>query len=374
MDVAHVTTVHNAMDARIFWKQARTAAAAGLATVVIGPHDGAEVIDGVVIHAIPRPRWRLLRRLLSPIRALVIATRLKARIVHIHDPELLPAALILKVLGYRLVYDIHEYYSEILTARLAEGPLKRISRATISAAIERVPSRLVDAVVFPTNALKNAICGDPRAVVLVNHIRVETARISVEEPSGVDHDLVFMGSLSPFRAQPLLRMLELILHSRPEARLLLLGIPDATKEWMLAHAPTEAVRRAMTFHPKVPHDQVPRVIARARVGFNYHPMERRFLVAIPMKVYEYMAAGVAVVTTRFPELEQQLVDGRDVVFVDGDDQEAYAAAVVRLLENTAERERIANNGRSRINADINWEASEAPKLLALYAKLMTQDD
>lgn len=368
--VAHLTTAHDALDSRIFYKECRSAAAQGFETILIGAHSQPEVVDGVRIVPIPRSRIRLWRRIFGPFHAFVAALESRAEIVHFHDPELIPAAIILKLLGRKIVYDIHEYYSEIQGYRIPEGISRLLLRRLLSALIEKGPSRIFDAVVFPTYALRDAIYAGPRAEVLVNLLPRSAIASNETLSNEKRYDLVFSGTMSSFRAGPTMEMMAHILAERPSARMLFLGLHPETVNWMIANAPSESVRNSLVFHPRVSHSEVAGILALARIGFDYHPMQRRFQVAIPMKVYEYMAIGLPVVTTRFPELERQLGDGVEIVFVEGDDQRDYARAILDLLADPDRQARLARAGHARLLSDLHWENSEAPKLYALYARLL----
>jgi glycosyltransferase involved in cell wall biosynthesis len=238
--------------------------------------------------------------------------------------------------------------------------------------LEKGPAYFFDAVVFPTYALRDAIYAGPRAEVLVNLLPKRALQQDIDPDQKRDHDLVFVGSMSPFRAGPAMEMMVHILAERPNARMLFIGLPEATVSWMLTHCPSDAVRSAMTFHPRVPHLEVSRVITRARIGFDYHPMERRLQEAIPKKVYEYMDVCLPVVSSRFPELERQFRANEEIIFVDGDDQRNYARAVLDLITDSDRRARLAAAGRKRLESGLNWEDSEAPKLITLYNRLLKQ--
>jgi glycosyltransferase involved in cell wall biosynthesis len=74
----------------------------------------------------------------------------------------------------------------------------------------------------------------------------------------------------------------------------------------------------------IPHRSVPRFLQGARVGII--PFKRNNLIDAvhPLKLYEYLAAGLAVVATRWTELERI---GAPVALTDSTDQ--FAQAVVR---------------------------------------------
>ena len=110
--VVHLTSVHRPRDVRIFHKEARAVAAARAAT----------------------PGWRRRacrcagRGASPPAGGWRGAARARdADLYHVHDPELLPAALWLaRATGRPVVYDVHEYLGQTTrTKRWLPGPLRR---------------------------------------------------------------------------------------------------------------------------------------------------------------------------------------------------------------------------------------------------------
>lgn len=99
-------------------------------------------------------------------------------------------------------------------------------------------------------------------------------------------------------------------------------------------------------------------------------MERRFEVAIPTKIYEYMACRLPVVCTLFPEVAEQFENGREIILLTGDDQKAYAAAVLELLADPEKARRIGDAGWRAVSERVNWESSEMPKIRTVYAELL----
>jgi len=61
MKVVHLTTVHPPFDTRIFHKQAKTLVRAGYDVTLIAQHNKNELVDGVKIIALPKPRSRFTR-------------------------------------------------------------------------------------------------------------------------------------------------------------------------------------------------------------------------------------------------------------------------------------------------------------------------
>jgi len=60
-EIVHLTTVHLPFDTRIFHKEAKTLVKAGYDVSLIVQHDKNELVDGVKIIALPKPRSRFTR-------------------------------------------------------------------------------------------------------------------------------------------------------------------------------------------------------------------------------------------------------------------------------------------------------------------------
>lgn len=368
-DLVHVTTVHSALDSRIFYREALSAHKSGLRTVVIGPSQGHGLVSGINVVSLHKSNVKFIRRLFAPFAALRQILILRPVVVHFHDPEILPVAFLLKLLGYKVVWDIHEYYSEVLTVHIQNAPLRALKRAVVSAFVEKIPCAFLDRSVFPTKALRAAIHDKNDAVACVNLLPTDVFP-AFEGAISKDFDIIFMGTMSPFRAGPFLELVGLLCKQRAGFKAALLGVSLETQNWMRINATSTDVFSAITFLPRVPHAEVATVLRRARIGFNYHPMQRRFMVALPMKVYEYMACGLPVVCTRFPELADQVTKD-EMVLVEGDDQAKYAAAIIELLEDPAKLESMARAGELAVRSRLNWEMSEAPKLISMYRELLS---
>lgn len=368
-DVVHVTSAHSALDSRIFYKEAVSASSLGFRVAVVGPAKHKERKHGVDIIPIRKSSNRLLRRLFGPLNILKIILMNRPRIVHFHDPEIIPVSLVMKLCGIKIVYDIHEYYSEIQSLRLSAGILRSFVKRLSSIFLERLPCKLFNYVVFPTKRLREAICVSDRTGSLVN-LLPQALIPEYKFDENPEYDLVFMGTISPFRAGPLMEMMQLILDRRPNTKLMMLGTKQETVDWMRQNCPSKQVWASMIFHKKVPHNEVFSVLKKAKIGFNYHPMEPRFEVAIPVKIYEYMASGLAVVSSYFPEIGEQFVNNSEIVLVKGDDQYLLAKSVLELLTGPEKLQKMSKSGYDAVLNRVNWDLTEAQKLGELYHRLL----
>jgi glycosyltransferase involved in cell wall biosynthesis len=337
----HLTSVHRPRDVRIFHKEARAVAAAG---------GHAEV-------AAPRVPLRRARRLAAGWR---LARRARARdadLYHVHDPELLPAALWLaRATGRPVVYDVHEYLGQTArTKRWLPGPLRR-PVALAAERAERLGARRLAGVVTANEdlAARFAAAG-ARAVSVTNSPWSD----AFPEPAAMPAEpvVLYVGGLGPLRGLEVMRR-AFPLVDVPGARLVLAGPGDP------GVLPPGAVHLGV-----VDHSEIPALLAAARVAWI--PLQRHgnYDRAVPTKLVEAMAAGRPVVAGDLGRMGAMVRDAGCGLVVPPDDVEAHAAALTRLLADPAEAGRMGAAGRAAFVDGLGFEV-QARGLTALYAEVL----
>jgi glycosyltransferase involved in cell wall biosynthesis len=114
------------------------------------------------------------------------------------------------------------------------------------------------------------------------------------------------------------------------------------------------------FSGAVPYERVPALLAEATVGVapfdtTRHPALRAAgFFWSPLKVYEYMAAGLPVVTTDLPPLNRIIRAGQEgELFAEGD-VAALARALERLLRDPSRASALGRAARERVVAHYSW--------------------
>src|SRR5205085_12683416 len=103
--------------------------------------------DGVRLHGLRVSPGRLRRMTSTVLGAYRMARSLRADVYHLHDPELVPAGLLLRAAGAQVIYDVHEHLpQQILSKPWVHARLRR-SLAALADAGERAAARLLSAVV-----------------------------------------------------------------------------------------------------------------------------------------------------------------------------------------------------------------------------------
>ena len=76
----------------------------------------------------------------------------------------------------------------------------------------------------------------------------------------------------------------------------------------------------------------------------------------PLKVFEYMAMSLPVVTVDVPPLNTIARHEREGLLYPPGDVDLLAAHIRRLMEDAALRERLGAQGRERVVAHYSWQA------------------
>ncbi|GAB4337198.1 MAG: glycosyltransferase family 4 protein [Dehalococcoidia bacterium] len=371
--IAVLTSVHPPGDTRVFYREARSAVAAGHDVHLVAPGAMDGTVEGVHCHRLLRFGGRPGRPLRWPV-LFWKAWRLGADVYHIHDPELLPWAVLFRWARRRpVIYDCHEFVAEdIRTKHWIPRPLRR----PLAAAFDRFEgwaARRLDGVIAVTEEMADRFRRVQPETVLVRNL---PALEPLPDPAPARQPVVIHSGL--MNAERGLAILEetarLVRERHPEARFVILG----PVEWFgvparLRDMPADGwAAVGVEFAGTVPYPEVHGRLLRAAIGWlPRNPTARNNLLAWPNKLAEYMAAALPVVASDLPTQGRVVREEACGIAVEPMSPHAHAGAICRLLDDPAEARRLGENGRRAAAQRYNW-ASEARTLLALYSRLAGQ--
>jgi len=125
------------------------------------------------------------------------------------------------------------------------------------------------------------------------------------------------------------------------------------------HARELGVAERVELRGHVPYNQVPTVLSGASVALLPLPDEPvARLFTSPLKLFDYMAAGVPIVASDLPALREVLQHGRNALLARPGDPDAFAAAVRLLLADPELARRLGQQARADV-AGYSWSARAA---------------
>lgn len=172
----------------------------------------------------------------------------------------------------------------------------------------------------------------------------------------------FLGTLKPWHGLDVLVDAFARLHrERPRTRLLLVG-EGGERERVEADLAARGLGGAAVLAGAVAPERVAAWLASMDVGTA--PYATHNVYFSPLKVFEYMAAGLPVAASRVGQLAELIEDGRTGALCPPGDAAALAAALRRLCDRPALRAALGARARRTVLRDHTWDAV-ARRILAL---------
>lgn len=213
---------------------------------------------------------------------------------------------------------------------------------------------------------------DPKKVVVIpngiNGERFERAPdvTAAKQALGLQGRLVlgFTGFVRDWHG--LDKVLDLIAADPPDSQRHLLVVGDGpARTGLESQARALGIAQRVTFTGIIGRDDVARYVA----AFDIALQPAVVAYASPLKLFEYLALGKAIVGPAQPNIEEILRQDHNAVLFDPANPEGLAHAVSRLCEDTTLRTRVAENAHRTIeDMQLTWGAN-ARKVVSLFGEL-----
>ena len=365
--ICMLTSVHSPFDTRIFQKEARTLRQAGYRVTLVAPCRMDETVDGVRIRCVPKPRSRWRRMTVTVWRVLREGLRTRARVFHFHDPELLGMGWILKALGKRVVYDVHEDVPrDILAKEYLPAWLRRVISRLYNS-LEKHISRQFDAVIVAREDIVPSFQRFRVPCVISNYPILSLFRTSARNPPVGPVRAIYVGGISEDRGITELVQAVSLLGADVPLHLDLYGTFSSTAY--------EGTVKSMSGFRRAAHGgwidyaRIPERLADADVGVVCFLPDPNNINSGPTKLFEYMAAGLPVIASRFPSWREIVEGNRCGLCVDPADSEDTARALRWIVDHPDQRREMGRRAREAVERRYNWE-SEGRRLTELYRTLL----
>jgi len=367
--IVHLTSVHSPFDTRIFHKECRSLVKAGHTVTLIAPHHCNETVQGVHIVAFPKVKGRL-QRILSACRVYRKALQENAELYHFHDPELIPIGLLLRLSGKKVVYDIHEDLPRSLHA-ISRNYIPKFLKYPLSWLTERIEnltSAQFSGLITATSTIHDRFKDINKYTIVVNNypLQEEFELLSNTEWTDRTEAIAYIGVIAKERGiVEIIKAIGLV-NCHRQVGLDLAGVisPSTLAEELKEMEEWHCVN----YRGMLDRSQVVQLLDKVRIGLVVLHSAPSFVVSLPVKMFEYMAAGIPIIASDFP-LWREIVESANCgLLVDPLNPQVIAEAIQYLLTHPQEAEQMGKNGRIAIERQYCWE-TEANKLIRLYADL-----
>jgi len=375
--ICHLTLGHDARDDRIFFKEALSLSRIYDRVTVLAVGSGERMtVEGIRIVTVPAGRslFSTLWRLWQAARAE------RACLYHLHEPQLLPLALLLKVC-YRvaIIYDMHEHLPEMMADFSSRSSLKLILWSRLMILAERWLVVLSDGVVVTSELLLRRFGrGRKRVIVIYNYPRTELFSESCRVPPELNRRyqgrriVLYHGQLGRARdIGTLIRAAGRAAERIPDLTLLLVGpvFGEGFREELVRTIERENAQRSVELLDPVPHPDIPAYLNLAQAGLVVLPSLSVFRFSLPIKLFEFMASSRPVIASRLPAIEQIVQQTGCGMLVEPSDPTSLADAIVDLLIHPGRAVRMGSRGARAVRDRYNWNRMQQ-RLYELYSCLI----
>ncbi len=375
ISVCHLSPVKGRLDARTYNMEILPAVKHGVRAALVGPHGTEHHEEGLDVVPLTAGRSRLNRFFTSPAIAF-FARRQPARIYHLHNPEMIPAGLLLKLLFRKtVVYDTQEDFAAMMLTKTYLHPRLRGVMGKAVHIAERVAANLFDGFMTADSGTMRALAHSGKSKKLVFYNLPNLEFFANLRPMPKRFDIVYRGGLSE-RAGTfvLLEALQLLRKRGILARALLFGYTDdqAVRSSILERVGRMNLASQVFLHGRVPHSEMADTLSQARISVSPLMAIPKFMHNIPVKVFESWACGLPVISSDLPPIRPFFRDGEFGLLVPPGNSPALADAIEDLLKNPFRAEQMGRAGRKAVFERCN-NKREIHKLISFYARVLGQN-
>jgi glycosyltransferase involved in cell wall biosynthesis len=272
-----------------------------------------------------------------------------------------PAAALHRILGLRFIYDAHEDLQAQVQGKPWIPRRWRPLVAAISRMVEVAAGATAVAVVVATPSIAKKYPAKKTSVVrnLPRSVDFEAPVHAARSPRAV-----YVGGVDEARGgRALCEIAELL----PAGSLVVAGRvqPAAFEASLREHAGW----CRLDYRGVVSFEESIRLQRESTVGVVVLPPREQYIESLPTKLFEYMAAGLAVVASDFPLWRDIVSEAGCGLLVDPMDPSEVAGAVGRLLSDQALANDMGRRGTAWLRQKRSWE-TEQSQLLAVYSEFV----
>jgi len=348
-----------------------------------------EILPEAIVHRLPSRAWlpRSLNEYLTfpaffnPfwLRAIYqTASREKVDVIVVRDLPLAPAAIAVgRLLGIPVVLDMAENYGAMMQAVWDSGVQRhfdwlvrnpRIVRRTEKWVISRIDHTLV--VVEESRERLEALGVQAESITVVSNTpEIERLQMPNREGSvnGAILTLVYLGLLEkPRGLDTVIKAIAKMRKAGSAVRLEVIGDGRERASFEALAISLGLTSEAIRFHGYVENSRALAIVRACDIGVVPHVSNESWNTTIPNKLFDYMAAGIPVLTSDAKPAARVVRDaGCGLVFKSGD-ADSFALEAAKFIDKET-RFRFGLAGQEAVRSKYNWGADAGALVHAVTA-------
>lgn len=375
MKICFLSSMHLAEDKRVFHKEALSLVAAGHTVSHICPGDVSDtyILKGVKV--VTYMSQADVKGRLSQIFMLYsIACAENADSYHCNEVDSWLVGVLLKLFKKKLcVFDVHEHYP----STFAEGRFSATIQPIVAWCVRlsyRILTPFTDRLVLAKQTVSEDFhCSDSKKVLVRNFTQRSNFHFFEKKPPAIAGEtitLIHFGLFSKIRGWPqLLDALRLIVHEN--YKLEIIGeFNDGTRDEFENVVKEYGLSDRIVIRDWMPFEEASRYLFEAHIGLVvFQPERQNHVYAMPHKMFDYMAAGMAVICPCFAvEIAPIIKESSCGFLVDSSDPEDLATKLDELISDINLMYEMGVRGQLAVRDHYNWE-NEADMLIQMYGEL-----
>lgn len=370
--ICFLSSMHPSRDKRVFDKEALSLVNAGFTVSHLCPGSPQEagVEKGVRIQTYTPPAG-----IKGRLKQLVVLYRMakaeNADVYHCNEVDSWFIGVLLKIFhGKRCVFDVHEHYP----STFAQSRFPVWLQPTIAFTVKlvfRCLTPFTDRIVLAKRSVSADFHIAANKKVLVQNFTplagLNFSSDEVHSDAKAMYTLVHLGLFSKLRGWPqVLDAMAAMKHQN--LQLLVIGeINDGSRPEFEQRVKELDLSKRVRIMDWMPFDQAFTYLLEADIGIiGFQPGILNHVYAMPHKMFDYMAAGLAILLPEFAvEVAPVVTESGCGVLIDSADHHDIAAKLDCMLDNPNTIRSMGIKGKEAVKSRYNWE-SEVAKLIEMY--------
>lgn len=367
-NICVITTVHYCFDTRIYYREI-TSLSKKYIVDYYAPCNEIIKLECSRTFSPLYSSMSKLGRIKAHLQLIYLLLKKNYSMYHLHDPELIPLGLLLKIAKKRVIFDMHEnVFIDISTKKYLHPWLRKIIYISFKFLYD-LAQRKFDWFILAESSYSK-IMKSSKYEIIYNYPLLKNIEIPREKKW--KYGMVYVGSITVDRGiWNMLFVFQKVQNILPGSSLHLIGPIDEKgldleiAEWIC----NNSLSGKVYLHGRIPNEQIFDIVRHNSIGLCLLNKTVSFQESLPTKMFEYMMVSLPVIITNCDLWKDIVEDNKCGIAIDPDRHQESADKIVYLLKDDKLLKEFGNNGLKAVQTKFNW-ANEEVKLLNIYSYLI----